>query len=43
MWGGSGKMPEAWYAASNKLQWVNSFSAGVNPLWMGLFLNYPFA
>lgn len=32
MWGGSGAMPEAWCAASKRLKWINSFSAGVNPI-----------
>jgi D-2-hydroxyacid dehydrogenase (NADP+) len=41
VWGGSGKMPEAWCAASNKLQWVNSFSAGVNPLMDGPISELP--
>ena len=32
MWGGSGVMPEAWCAASKRLKWIHSFSAGVNPI-----------
>lgn len=31
-WCGSGKLPEAWCAASKRLKWINSFSAGVNPV-----------
>lgn len=41
IWGGSGKMPEAWCAASKKLQWVNSFSAGVNPIMDGSISKLP--
>ena len=41
IWGGSGKMPEAWCAASKKLQWVNSFSAGVNPIMDGAISKLP--
>lgn len=41
IWGGSGKMPEAWCAASRKLQWINSFSAGVNPLMDGPISRLP--
>lgn len=41
IWGGSGKMPEAWCAASKKLQWVNSFSAGVNPIMDGPISDLP--
>lgn len=31
-WGGSGIMPQAWCAASRRLKWIHSFSAGVNPI-----------
>lgn len=41
IWGGSGKMPEAWCTASKKLQWVNSFSAGVNPIMDGTISKLP--
>lgn len=41
LWGGSGKMPEAWCAQSKRLQWVNSFSAGVNPLMDGPIADLP--
>ena len=40
-WGGSGKMPEAWCAASKKLKWLNSFSAGVNPIMDGPISKLP--
>ena len=40
-WGGSGKMPEAWCAASKRLKWVNSFSAGVNPIMDGPISSLP--
>lgn len=32
LWGGSGVMPEKYCNFSRKLQWINSFSAGVNPI-----------
>ena len=32
IWGGSGKMPEQWCLNSKRLKWINSFSAGVNPI-----------
>lgn len=41
IWGGSGKMPEAWCESSKKLQWVNSFSAGVNPIMDGSISKLP--
>lgn len=31
-WGGTGKMPETFCCRSRKLKWINSFSAGVDPL-----------
>ena len=31
-WGGTGKMPETFCNQSKRLKWLNSFSAGVNPL-----------
>lgn len=31
-WGGTGTMPETFCTRSQKLKWLNSFSAGVNPL-----------
>ncbi len=34
-WGGSGGMPENYCANSKNLKWVNSFSAGVNPILEG--------
>lgn len=41
IWGGSGKMPEAWCAASKRLKWINSFSAGVNPIMDGPISELP--
>ena len=41
IWGGSGKMPEAWCAASKRLKWINSFSAGVNPIMDGPISKLP--
>lgn len=32
LWGGSGSMPETYCNRSEKLKWINSFSAGVNPI-----------
>lgn len=32
IWGGSGKMPVTYCTQSKKLKWINSFSAGVNPI-----------
>lgn len=32
IWGGSGTMPEKYCTQSKKLKWINSFSAGVNPI-----------
>ena len=32
IWGGSGKMPVDYCLKSKKLKWINSFSAGVNPI-----------
>ncbi len=32
LWGGSGKMPEQFCRQSRKLKWIQSFSAGVNPI-----------
>lgn len=32
IWGGSGEMPVAYCTGSKKLKWINSFSAGVNPI-----------
>jgi Phosphoglycerate dehydrogenase and related dehydrogenases len=32
LWGGSGVMPERYCRLSEKLKWINSFSAGVNPI-----------
>lgn len=31
-WGGTGRMPETFCQQSKQLKWLNSFSAGVNPL-----------
>ena len=31
-WGGTGRMPETFCCQSKQLKWLNSFSAGVNPL-----------
>lgn len=31
-WGGTGKMPETFCNQSKQLKWLNTFSAGVNPL-----------
>jgi len=32
IWGGSGEMPVKYCTSSKKLKWINSFSAGVNPI-----------
>lgn len=32
IWGGSGKMPVEYCRRSKKIKWINSFSAGVNPI-----------
>ena len=32
IWGGSGEMPVKYCTGSKKLKWINSFSAGVNPI-----------
>lgn len=32
IWGGSGKVPEKYCMQSKKLKWVNTFSAGVDPI-----------
>ena len=32
IWGGSGEMPVDYCLGSKKLKWINSFSAGVNPI-----------
>ncbi|MBV7276643.1 D-2-hydroxyacid dehydrogenase [Clostridium sp. PL3] len=32
IWGGSGKVPEKYCMQSQKLKWINSFSAGVDPI-----------
>lgn len=41
LWGGSGRMPEAWCASSKRLKWINSFSAGVNPIMDGPISDLP--
>lgn len=41
IWGGSGKMPETYCKQSKKLKWINSFSAGVNPIMDGPISNLP--
>lgn len=41
LWGGSGIMPEKYCNASKKLKWINSFSAGVNPIMESSIRNLP--
>ena len=41
IWGGSGKMPETYCKQSKRLKWINSFSAGVNPIMDGSISELP--
>ena len=41
IWGGSGAMPEKYCAQSKLLKWINSFSAGVNPIMDSSISNLP--
>ena len=41
IWGGSGKMPVKYCLTSKKLKWINSFSAGVNPIMESPISNLP--
>lgn len=41
IWGGSGKMPVQYCLQSKKLKWINSFSAGVNPIMDSPIANLP--
>ncbi|MCU6763191.1 Glycerate dehydrogenase [uncultured Roseburia sp.] len=41
LWGGSGPMPEQYCARSANLRWIQSFSAGVNPIMDGPISHLP--
>lgn len=41
LWGGSGKVPETYCAQSKKLKWMNTFSAGYNPIMESTIWNLP--
>lgn len=41
IWGGSGEMPVRYCTESKKLKWINSFSAGVNPIMESAIADLP--